>query len=398
MGSFHGTACILLTILVSLSTGCGTGNQQRASTQPAGQTTTGDSPSQPTTPSIPPTPTPTPVPPGPENYYFSYSGLIYGFELHDDGTLTKTPGSPYDSGSDAQNSGTPSVSSNGEFVFVPNTINCAHGDCIGTNSIATFTRDINSGELSRTQVTPVGTFPGGLLTDDTGKFLYSGEYDQLRGFLIGQNGHLSPAPWNPFGSAEGRLIRHPSLPIIYAISVGHLFPSGRISAFRTDSPDGYPSLLKDMPVNFDEEGTPIIKMDPSGKFLFVLIDGLVKSNIFVWSVSSTGDLVAVEGSPFSVPATGNSIGVDAGLAVDPKLRWIYVSSRGFNSYVVQYAFNSSTGSVGAVLSQVPDLDIHIYTSSPSGQFLIGTRLNEILIFRVDPATGGLSQLNRYSLF
>src|SRR4051812_20386894 len=145
---------VVLLACLLLLTACGTVGNQTSST-PATPTPGADNPQpQPGTPATPPPTTPPP----PQHLYFSYNGSVYGFELHDDGSLARTPGSPYDSGSEVQNSGTPSVSATGEFVFVPNSINCAHGDCIGTNSIATFMRDVTTGTLARTEVTQVGTY------------------------------------------------------------------------------------------------------------------------------------------------------------------------------------------------------------------------------------------------
>lgn len=400
MGRFRGTACILLTILVSLFTACGTGTQQQASTQPASQTTTGDSPSQPTTPSTPPTPsqpptpTPTPVPPGPDNYYFSYNGRVYGFELHIDGSLTRTPGSPYDSGSEVQNSGTPSLSATGDFVFVPNSVNCAYGECLGTNSIATFARDMGTGGLTRTQLTQVGTYPGHLLTDSTGKLLYSGEWDRVRGFTIDVNGDLTAAAWSPFKDAEAILVRHPSLPVIYSVSAGRMFPSGRITAFRTDDPDGTPVLLKDMPIRFEELGNPTVRIDPNGKFLFILINGNTNTpNLFVFSISSNGEPQQVVGSPFNAPATISSGSADAGLALDPQLRWVYVSSAELNGTISQYLFDSSRGSIGPFLSSIPSADIHVENVDPTGRFLLAVRSTQLLVYEIDSSTGHLTLLN-----
>lgn len=394
MGRFHGTACILLTILVSLFTACGTGFQQRASTQPAGQTTTGDSASQPTTPSTPPAPTPVPTPPpiGPEHLYFTYSGRIYGFELHDDGNLTPTPNSPYLVGGDTQQAGGLSVTADGTKGFVVTSQDCPRGACYGTNSVSSFSIDASTGELTRLQVTPTIGPISSLTTNDSGTFGYAPSYvDGMRAFRIENDGTIAEIQGSPFRSVFGGLTRSPNGTFF---GIGYRpsdFAGPFISSFRPDA-NGVPVALHD-PTAINAIAPIASAEDAEGQFLFVLDDNSNNPNFHVFAVQSDSIVLEVADSPFDIVHEGRSF------AIEPNRRWLYASGITDSGMgIVQYGFSPANGSLSQAVSTTPLPDVSSLKIDASGKYLIAYSLPKIYVFHIDPVTGGLSDSHTFSLF
>jgi 6-phosphogluconolactonase len=191
----------------------------------------------------------------------------------------------------------------------------------------------------------------------------------------------------------------PATSFAYVSNVG----DGTISAYSINSSTGALTPLASSPIVVSGAGTnglAEIKVDPSGKFLFVpntnVVGNVLTSDVYAYAISaSDGSLTAVAGSPF--PAGVGAIS----LAFDATGTHLYTANSFDNNGVGQgtisaYSMDTSTG----VLTPLANSPYTIAGTSPNptqivraGNFLYVTDQNNncVEVFAIASGTGALTQ-------
>ena len=148
-----------------------------------------------------------------------------------------------------------------------------------------------------------------------------------------------PAATNPF-----HVVVHPSGSFLYASNYND--PMGSISAYTIDPNTGALTQIAGSPFATESgyPGPSRLAIDPTGKFLYVGLNGTVNANnqVAAFSInSSTGELTAVTGSPFM---TGNG---PLSVAVDQTGKYLYTANS-FDNTISGFAIDPTTGALTSV--------------------------------------------------
>lgn len=207
------------------------------------------------------------------------------------------------------------VDPSGQFLYVSSTIINAEDASVDTLSgVLGYSIDPTTGNLSPLPNSPYQMVANGqptqLVFDPTGRFLYTvlTAANSIAGFVKDSaTGVLTPIPGSPFLSESGSnpqttaIDVHPSGQFLYAFN----WNAGNISVFSIDSSTGVLSPAAGPYATPSAEGT--MKIDPSGKYLYLTAYGTGQSSGFIdsmliYSVNpTTGALKQISGSPFTMP-------------------------------------------------------------------------------------------------
>ncbi|HEV2468383.1 MAG TPA: hypothetical protein VGS78_04255 [Candidatus Sulfotelmatobacter sp.] len=113
-------------------------------------------------------------------------------------------------------------------------------------------------------------------------------------------------------------------------------------------------------------GTKNMITNPAGTFLFVLSG--VSNQIYVYQIGSSGSLSVVSGSPFTIPFLG------ANLAIDGLGKYLYITQNlGSHTGLQVAAYSiSSSGGLTAVQGSPFAYPMWEVAADPTGKYLIGT--------------------------
>ena len=219
----------------------------------------------------------------------------------------------------------------------------------------------------------------------SGKFLYSsGSGD---GFAIDPNsGVLTAIAGSPFPLRGGRIAIDAAGRFLYTSYVGN---PGSVAGFTINNSTGALTAIPGSPFTGGNGGNAGLAIDPGVKFLYV---GNAGGGISVFGIDSTnGALTPVSGSPFSTLLPGSPDEI----RVHPSGKFLYATLNG-NDESVEASFavaadgslspttNSSWGPNGTFAWSAA-LD-------PQGKFLFTANINDgtISAFTVDQTTGSLA--------
>jgi 6-phosphogluconolactonase len=265
------------------------------------------------------------------------------FNVAGDGTLTLT-GTPIPAGS---NPNAAVIDPTGQYLLVTNT-------SVSDGSVSVFKIDPSSGALSPAgSPVPANSNPTEILITPSGKFVYvtNPGLGQVTAFTF-SSGVLTQVAGSPFlslpgggGGASGLAVDG-SERFLYVANPSATNPfqsnTGNISAF-TIQPDGLNAgalspVLGSPFTSTNGNGPTAITVDPSGQFVYAVT---AESSFSVWCfaiATSNGQLKAVTGSPFSLPA-----GLLFAL-IDPRGNYFYIGGTG----IAGYTYNPSTGAPTAI--------------------------------------------------
>lgn len=199
---------------------------------------------------------------------------------------------------------------------------------------------VTSGDTGPISTDPKGRFIFGNLTD----YGHSSGSNQIQSYVVHSDGHLSPAPGQPYpyGGNEGYSAPAASDKYVYVTDYNTetSHPSD-LFGFSINSQDGD---LKHVSTTNDGLEPTNQAITPSGKFLYsdrnYGTNGLVDVEIVGFKVNSDGSLTAIDQEPQKTP---DQAGV--GLIVSPNSNFLYHVAPGD---VRDYAINKDTGKLTLV--------------------------------------------------
>jgi 6-phosphogluconolactonase (cycloisomerase 2 family) len=248
------------------------------------------------------------------------------------------------------------VDPSGKFVYVANTT---------SNGISAYSITAGTGVLKSLGMPVAAAGPIWVAIDPSGEIAYVADFftNQISSFLL----NTSTGALTPFQTLAAR-----SMPSSVALAQGasavHIVPkfayvankgSADVSAF-TISGSGALGSVSGSP--FAAGTNPAsVAVDPSGSFAYVANSG--SGTVSAYTInSSSGALASVSGSPFAAGTTPSSV------AVDPSGRFVYVANAGSNN-VQAYSITAGTGAltnVGVTAAGTTPISIAV---EPSGRFL-----------------------------
>ncbi len=279
------------------------------------------------------------------------------------------------------------------FVFV--------GDWQG-KLINELKADPDSGQLTAVGTTSLPDMQGYpvMVTDSAGKFLFVSDTSPAGGkiwvFSIGSSGDLSAVSGSPFTvshplsrlsiDANGKFLFGTFDNVIYGFAIGS---DGAITP-TSDSPTTVRAPFNTVGKGDFSVGAAI---DPAGRYLFV--GDSVNPIMHVYSVSGTGTLSEVQGSPFQIGFSGDAV------SVDPQGKYVFVGSFS-QAQVAALTINQATGAVSPAPGSPYDngpfrnggTPVLQSLVDPSGKFVLfdDSEETKITIFAIDQNTGALTNV------
>jgi len=238
---------------------------------------------------------------------------------------------------------------------------------------------------------PTRANPHNLSLDPAGRFLYVANTsdNSVSGFRVATNGTLTDIPGSPFASGIT------PYDVKVADSGRFAYTANRdsddVSIFSLDASTGALAPIGTQSVGCKAApcGPRAIEFSPSGAFAFV--PNRFSNDVSAFSVSATGLLTPVAGSPFAAGTDPRSA------AVDLSGRYLYVPNVASGD-VSAFAIDGKTGALRPVTgSPFPagggPLSIEI---DDSGRFVYvpNSGSNDVSIFRIDAATGALATVGK----
>jgi len=230
----------------------------------------------------------------------------------------------------------------------------------------------------------------------------------ISGFAVdSQTGKLAPVPGSPFPAGDsligitsdpagrhvfvidkrsplgGPVCRHVQGTLLSENIEPH---SGRLRLAETITLDGIcPSGLV---------------VDPDGKTLYVTEDtssptGMLNgSEIQAFAIQQNGTLKEIDGSPFAAPLGAGS------LTMHPYSKLLYVGTGTDGEGIAVFDRDVETGKLGPARAVAARLEAHM-AIVPSGKLMIAENpsvIDQVTLFSIDPATGGLTPQPPMAIF
>ncbi|MBZ5616265.1 MAG: lactonase family protein [Acidobacteriia bacterium] len=272
----------------------------------------------------------------------SRANTISIFNVASDGTLTLS-GAPVPAGGSSPNAAV--IDPTGSYLLVTNNL---------TDDVSVFSIDAGSGALTPVAGSPfpAHTNPTEILITPSGKFVYvtNPNIGAITAFAFSSSdGTLTPLPGSPFSSLAGGgggafgLAVDGSERFLYVTNPSASNPPpnvstvGNISGFNIDPNTGALTPILGSPFTATNGiGPSAITVDPAGKFVYATTTGS-SSSIWCFAITpTTGQLVAVTNSPFSLAAGGLFA------LIDPKGNFLYIGTQVGNG-ISGYTYSASTG-------------------------------------------------------
>jgi 6-phosphogluconolactonase len=323
----------------------------------------------------------------------SGSGTVSAFAVSSTGSLSIVAGSPFAAGSGTEFMAFDSVH---KVLFVSNQ---------GANTLSDFSVNTATGMLTPVSGSPfaTGSRPTAVAVDPAGRFVFVANQaaNSISVFSIGSGTSLTPVAGSPFPAASPYgLSVNPSGTVLYASN----FPDSMVSDLNTVSAFSISASGTLSPVS----GSPFpdanslsgfasvigLLADPSGKFVFAA-DHMAESVVSFSVNSANGALTPVSPLPTPASSCGTSCHHNPlRLAVDPADRFIYWTN--VQNGTVS-SFNINNGNLTAIAETPAGAHPFGLALDPSGQFLyvVNKVDNTVSGFAVNSATGALSPLSGF---
>jgi 6-phosphogluconolactonase len=305
-----------------------------------------------------------------------------------DGSLAPVAGSPFATG--AQQLFALAMSPSGKFLVAADGL---------ASTVLVFRIDSASGALTQVAGSPfateVGAGTSGVAFDNTGNYLYTANYstNNVSAFSVNADtGALTAVAGSPFAGADGAdgIAVNPSGKFV----VVNDFTTNAVSVFSISSTSGALTPVTGSPFSNGSQDSPIdIDFGAKGKFVYVSNLGTNPDGSFNFSDDSlsafslnpsTGELVALTGSPFALPLNGFISANQPGSVV-------YVTDL---NNLSAYSIDATSGALTQVAgSPYPlSVDTSEVTVERSGKFVYVTDSTDSTVtgFAISPVTGALT--------
>jgi len=268
------------------------------------------------------------------------------------------------------------------FLYASNPVILSGG------AIDAWSIDLGTGALTPVNGSPfiIGPFSsaGGLATNPSAQVVYVADAGKIDALQVGPTGALTTLAGSPFPAGTGLYVTvDPQDRFVFASDTT---PPGNVWAFTANSL-GALTAVQGSPFAADPSSSTStnpsqIVVDSTGNFVYVAL--MATNQVAAFSIApSTGALTPVPGSPF---ATGNSP-----LSMTTANNLLYIGNAK-DETISGYTINSTTG----VLTPVPGSPFAVsagsLTADPFGTFLYVSGAQGMLVFSIDPNTGGLTQV------
>jgi 6-phosphogluconolactonase len=297
------------------------------------------------------------------------------------------------------------VHPNGKYLYAVNEISDFNG--MKSGAVSAFAIDAAGGTLKLlNQVSTHGAGPCYVSLDKTGTFVLVANYDggSVATFRIQDDGSLSLVTGFVQHSGSGVDKARQEGPHAHWIGVSpdNLFALvadlglDDVLVYHFDSYKG--SLTPNNPPYGEVKpgaGPRHVAFHPNGKVVYVLTEMGSTVTAFAWSAQK-GSLTAFQ----TIPTMGkdySGLKEAAELVVHPNGKFLYASNRGTANSITIFAIDAGKGTlklVGEVPTkgQIP----RNFAIDPTGAFLLAANEDSgnIVVFRIDPATGGLTPTNQ----
>ena len=268
----------------------------------------------------------------------SFADSISIFNVASDGTLALS-GTPTPAGAGPNDA---VIDPSGKYLLVTNNFG---------NNVSVYSIDASSGALSEVAGSPfpANNNPAEILITPSGRFVYvtNPGIGMVTAFSF-SNGVLTQLPTSPVSSGAGAfgLAVDGSEQYLYVAnpSASNPPPSstiGNISGFTITSTGALTPILGSPFTVTNGNGPSAVTVDPSGKYVYATTPG---SSFSIWCFTITpanGQLVAVTNSPFSLTAGGLFA------LFDPSGNYLYIGSQDANG-IAGYTYDPSTGAPTAI--------------------------------------------------
>jgi 6-phosphogluconolactonase (cycloisomerase 2 family) len=265
------------------------------------------------------------------------NGVVAGFKVNPlTGALTLVSGSPFVVGNQTR---TVTIDPSGRFVYVTNPF---------SDNISGFSINSTTGNLAALSASPYGTGPGtnpwSVAVDPAGQFLclVKEATNQIESFSIDpMSGNLTGVTTLPTGSSPEAVVVDPTGRFVYVAS-----QVNGVSAY-TISSSGSLTQMTGSPFTAGSN-TVSVAVDSTGRFLYAANNS--SSDVSAFAIDpSTGALTTIAGSPFAAGSGPRAV------TVDPSGSFVYVANSG-DKDVSAYTIDQASGALIA---------------NPAGPFMAG---------------------------
>lgn len=247
------------------------------------------------------------------------------------------------------------------------------------NSVAHLTMDENSGVLTVNGTTSVipGSDPNGIVTDPSGKYLFTGNFasGNISHFLINQTTGALTANGNiTAGTNPRNLVVTPDGKYLYLASEG----TQTIRAFSING-DGTLTFINSFSTGI---GHSQIQISRNGNFIFYLSPNLTE--VVSYRINYNDGNLTLVGTSASFANNGSG-----SIATHPNGNYLYMGS--FPSITI-LRFDSNSGNISFVDSVLHSMSINGSIVHPNGRFYYTVNINNLSIsgYTIDPYNGRIS--------
>jgi 6-phosphogluconolactonase (cycloisomerase 2 family) len=219
----------------------------------------------------------------------------------------------------------------------------------------------------------------------TAKFAYTANEKSanLSGFAVDPStGVLTPLAGFPIASGTNPIfaIHDPLNQFVIVADIA----TNLVRVYGINSSTGMLTEVPPSPYVVGQEPRQLA-IDPTGKFVYVASQSV--NNVAAFSMSTSGVLTPVPGSPFATGGTGPSFGCC--VVVDPSGKFVYIAD---TTSVYAFDIDSSTGALTLVTTLPGPVEAGGLAVDPAGTFLyaVGAGSNSVDTFAINPSTGAIT--------
>ncbi len=255
-----------------------------------------------------------------------------------------------------------------------------------SNSLSSAQVDISDGSLISTNtLNSVGNGPRSVASHPNGKFIYVCSQNILAVDAYSINASTGVPTFSSTanaGNGARTIVIDSNGNYLFVLNSGDM----TISRFSINQTNGNLTSLGSA-LNVGVPNLYWMATHPSFPILYVSGNG--SSNIYAYSIDSSGNLTALSGSPYTISASPK------GITVHPNGYYVYTANTTSTNSVSRLLINQLTGILSSETFYSRANSSESVTVDPTGKYLYSCNdgVGEIYAFQVDQTTGVLTALN-----